>query len=51
MADEDARRRRGIDGAAAALRKQIVKSGGSDPGQRAAADRVRLAVLKSETKR
>jgi hypothetical protein len=44
-------KRRGIDGAAAALRASVVKSGGRDPGQGACVARVREAVNKKQNER
>ncbi len=45
--DGESRRRRGIEGAARALRDQSIRAG-SDPGRDACLDRVRVAVDHSE---
>jgi len=44
-------KRRGISGAAKALRDTVRQNGGRDPGQEAAERRVRQAVLTNERKR
>ncbi len=49
MSDREDRKRRGIDGAAAALRKQVAK-GGRPITHEKARDRVRDAVRRSEKK-
>jgi hypothetical protein len=51
MSDKDERKRRGIQGAAQALRREVMKQGGRDPGQEAAARQVRTSVEKCDKKR
>ncbi len=43
-------RQEAIAKTAATLRKQVVSSGGKDPGQQACVDRVRQAVLNKESR-
>lgn len=49
--DSEARRRRGIDGAARMLRQEVIRQGGADPGADACRDRVSEAVQTSKVTR